>query len=130
VSHAKTADRFDQEASSVNISPLIDMVFILLIFFIVTTVFVDESGFQVAASGGESGDAPIVFTITASNQTLHNGVAMGTGSIAAIVRSTASSGDANVLINVEEGARSDAVVNVIDEARGAGAASVNLSTAP
>ena len=30
------------EVTDINISPLIDMVFILLIFFIVTTVFVEE----------------------------------------------------------------------------------------
>ena len=33
-----------------KLSPLIDMVFILLIFFIVTTVFVDERGFETAQS--------------------------------------------------------------------------------
>ena len=32
----------DNEVTDINISPLIDMVFILLIFFIVTTVFVEE----------------------------------------------------------------------------------------
>ena len=32
------------EPMDINISPLIDMVFILLIFFIVTTVFVEKSG--------------------------------------------------------------------------------------
>jgi biopolymer transport protein ExbD len=32
------------EMTEINISPLIDMVFILLIFFIVTTVFVEEKG--------------------------------------------------------------------------------------
>ena len=35
-------DRID-----INISPMIDMVFILLIFFIVTTVFVEEEGLDV-----------------------------------------------------------------------------------
>jgi len=34
----------DELNGEVNISPLIDMVFILLIFFIVTTVFIEESG--------------------------------------------------------------------------------------
>ena len=33
--------------SEIDISPLIDVVFILLIFFIVTTVFVDETGIEV-----------------------------------------------------------------------------------
>ena len=35
------------ESEEINISPLIDMVFILLIFFIVTTVFVEETGVEV-----------------------------------------------------------------------------------
>ncbi len=34
----------NQGSEDINISPLIDMVFILLIFFIVTTVFVEETG--------------------------------------------------------------------------------------
>ena len=34
-------------SDEINISPLIDMVFILLIFFIVTTVFVEETGVEV-----------------------------------------------------------------------------------
>ena len=33
-----------EETTDINVSPLIDMVFILLIFFIVTTVFVEETG--------------------------------------------------------------------------------------
>ena len=33
-----------EEISEINISPLIDMVFILLIFFLVTTSFVSETG--------------------------------------------------------------------------------------
>lgn len=43
---SKIADR-EEAPTEVNISPLIDMVFILLIFFIVTTVFVEENGLQV-----------------------------------------------------------------------------------
>jgi biopolymer transport protein ExbD len=128
VSHAQTADRFEHEESSVNISPLIDMVFILLIFFVVTTVFVDETGLQVAAGGEGFSGEPIVFTVTGNNEILHDGMAMGAGSVAAIVRRAGTSGDANILISVEEGARSDTVVKIIDESRGAGAASINLST--
>ena len=37
----------EAEMSDINISPMIDMVFILLIFFIVTTVFVEEEGLTV-----------------------------------------------------------------------------------
>ncbi len=34
----------DRDDVEINLSPMIDMVFILLIFFIVTTVFVEETG--------------------------------------------------------------------------------------
>ena len=37
----------EKEVAELNISPLIDMVFILLIFFIVTTVFVEEPGVDI-----------------------------------------------------------------------------------
>ncbi|MDQ8203075.1 biopolymer transporter ExbD [Pelagicoccus sp. SDUM812003] len=38
----------------IDISPLIDMVFILLVFFVVTTIFVEETGLEAAtASSGE-----------------------------------------------------------------------------
>ena len=41
----KNHGRLEEQGAGINISPMIDMVFILLIFFIVTTVFVEESGF-------------------------------------------------------------------------------------
>ena len=37
----------DRDDVEINLSPMIDMVFILLIFFIVTTVFVEETGVEV-----------------------------------------------------------------------------------
>ena len=55
-------------ADEINISPLIDMVFILLIFFIVTTVFVEETGVEVdkpqAASSVNLEKNSILFAIT------------------------------------------------------------------
>ena len=37
----------ERDDVEINLSPMIDMVFILLIFFIVTTVFVEETGVEV-----------------------------------------------------------------------------------
>ena len=61
----------------INLSPMIDCIFILLIFFIVTTVFVEEAGIQlnkpdstVLSSAQESDD--VSFTITANNKLLYN----------------------------------------------------------
>ena len=44
-----------QQATEINVSPLIDIVFILLIFFIVTTVFVEETGVDVQRSRSRLG---------------------------------------------------------------------------
>ncbi|MFC1672253.1 ExbD/TolR family protein, partial [Planctomycetota bacterium] len=40
-------NRGPERPPEINIAPLMDMVFILLIFFIVTTVFVEETGIEV-----------------------------------------------------------------------------------
>ena len=40
-------DHQNETSGEINISPLIDVVFILLIFFIVTTVFVGETGVEI-----------------------------------------------------------------------------------
>ena len=47
MSRARRSFSTGDKAEEINISPLIDMVFILLIFFIVTTVFVEETGVDV-----------------------------------------------------------------------------------
>ncbi len=72
--HAKLRERCGGEVGEVNISPLIDMVFILLIFFIVTTVFVDEDEREVSlgALGQElrllrgEGEASVTLVMEAS----------------------------------------------------------------
>lgn len=43
-----------EEEAEVNMTPMLDIVFIMLIFFIVTAVFVKESGFNVIKPGAES----------------------------------------------------------------------------
>ena len=37
-----------QDESEVNLTPMLDVVFIMLIFFIVTASFVKESGFEIS----------------------------------------------------------------------------------
>ncbi|MGB0776027.1 MAG: ExbD/TolR family protein, partial [Akkermansiaceae bacterium] len=67
----------DSNTSEINISPLIDVVFILLIFFIVTTVFVDETGADVtkprAASAADLEKNSILIAVTANGQVYQGG---------------------------------------------------------
>jgi len=47
-----------QEASDVNVTPLLDIVFIMLIFFIVTATFIDEDGISLANPNDNNQDNP------------------------------------------------------------------------
>ena len=66
-----------EEAMDINISPLIDMVFILLIFFIVTTVFVEETGVEVekpeAASAMQLDKNSVLIAVTTKGQVVYGG---------------------------------------------------------
>ncbi|MDJ0712449.1 MAG: biopolymer transporter ExbD [Woeseiaceae bacterium] len=46
---------FQEDRAEINLSPMLDVVFIMLIFFVVVAAFIDEQGLSVALSG-ESGD--------------------------------------------------------------------------
>ncbi|HBE04658.1 MAG: biopolymer transporter ExbD [Spirochaetes bacterium GWF1_41_5] len=60
--------RESEENADINVSPLLDMVFILLIFFVVTTTFTRETGVEVkkpkAASASQVKDKIIKIAVT------------------------------------------------------------------
>lgn len=117
----------------INISPLIDMVFILLIFFIVTTVFVEETGVEItkpqAASQIQLEKNSILIAITSNNNVVYGGRDIGVSGVRAIVRRLVQE-DAGmpVIIQADENVPTRLLVRVIDEAKLAGAVSVNIST--
>lgn len=66
----------------IDLSPMIDCIFILLIFFIVTTVFVDETGVKVNkpdAGGAASSLASnsILIAVTADDKVFYSGESVG-----------------------------------------------------
>ncbi|MGC9451117.1 MAG: ExbD/TolR family protein [Oceanipulchritudo sp.] len=117
----------------INISPLIDMVFILLIFFIVTTVFVEETGVEVtkpqAASQIQLEKNSILIAITANNNVVYGGREIGVNGVRGIVkRLIQDDPKMPVIIQADENVPTRILVRVIDEAKLAGANSVNIST--
>lgn len=117
----------------INISPLIDMVFILLIFFIVTTVFVEETGVEVtkpeAASQIQLEKNSILIAITANNNVVYGGRDIGVSGVRAIVnRLVTEDPNMPVIIQSDENVPTRLLVRVLDEAKLAGAVSVNIAT--
>ena len=78
------------QTNEINVSPLIDVVFILLIFFIVTTVFVEETGVDVQRPQASAADHldknSILIAITEAGKVIYGGNEIGSHGVQAVVR--------------------------------------------
>jgi biopolymer transport protein ExbD len=122
----------DFQSDEINISPLIDVVFILLIFFIVTTTFVEEVGVEItkpqAISAEQLQKESIMIALTDDGQIVYGGRNIGTAGIKPLVERLLSRGDLPVVILADSSVDVDSLVSVIDEAKLGGAVSVNIAT--
>lgn len=125
-----------QKSDDINISPLIDMVFILLIFFIVTTVFVDERGFEASKPSDanppeDEPKEPVVFKVTKNGEILagRSEENVGISGVSRVVRNNMTEEDLSVIIQVEKESRAELALRVFDEALNSGASAVNLKEA-
>ena len=116
----------------INISPLIDVVFILLIFFIVTTVFVEETGVDVtktqASSAVDLEKNSILIAITDTGKVIYGGREIGSAGVRSIVKRLNHKDEMPVIIQADNTVPTSLLVRVIDEAKIGGAPSVNIST--
>ncbi|MBJ06626.1 MAG: biopolymer transporter ExbD [Verrucomicrobiaceae bacterium] len=119
--------------SEINISPLIDVVFLLLIFFIVTTVMVQETGVEVskprAASAEDLDRNAILVAVTSEGQVWQGGREIGMDGVRAVVAALLEE-DAKrpVVVRADAATPTENTVAVIDAAKLAGAQSVSLAT--
>lgn len=122
----------DSKTTEINISPLIDIVFILLIFFIVTTVFFEETGVEVnkpqAISQQELENNSIMIAITDDGQVYYGGRNIGVVGVRNLVRRMTSNEALPVILQADEMVPTRLLIEVLDEAKLGGAASVNVST--
>ena len=123
----------DDDATEINLSPMIDCIFILLIFFIVTTVFVEEQGLQVdkpdaAASAPSEDQENLSFQITAENKILLNEREISLADVPGRVREEMKDPEAPVSIRAHEKADHGIFVAVWDAARQGGAQALSFTT--
>jgi len=130
---ARLKQRLEQQASHhIDMSPLLDVVFILLIFFIVTTVFVRESGVDVdkpqSVSASRLEQQVIFLAITDNQQVYFDGSQIGIAGVRSSVEQMLKQQQRPVVIQADKTVPTELLVQVIDEAKLAGAAQVNLAT--
>lgn len=120
-----------EEEAEINITPMLDMTFILLIFFIVTTSFVRPPGVDVSlptAMTASTMNSSILIGVTASGQIWMNKQQVKLDQIQGQVeeaRSQAPNG--NVVIIADRHASTDTVVKVMAQAKLGGAQQIALA---
>ena len=110
------------EIKEINISPLIDMVFILLIFFIVTTVFVEEPGIDIVKPVAYNAqDLPknvILIGVTESDNVFYGGAEVGLSGIRVKVRRLIrENSEYPVIIQADVNATNGTIARIIDECK-------------
>ena len=122
----------ERDGVEINLSPMIDMVFILLIFFIVTTVFVEETGVEVnkpeASASVQLEKNSILIAVTKENKVIYGGRDIGVNGVGAIVKRLLLNEDLPVIIQSDEGASHGTFSRVYGEAKLAGAKKIHFST--
>ena len=115
----------------INMAPLIDCVFLLLIFFVVTTVFVDEPGVDIqkprAASVQDMDRNAIMIALTPEGRIVYGGREVSLNSVRGLVSQLLRERQAPVVILADEAARAGPLVDLIDECKLAGAVQVSLA---
>jgi biopolymer transport protein ExbD len=132
VSRFRSFSSGEEDSGGFDISPLIDCVFILLIFFIVTTTFVEETGVEVdkpqAASAAQLEKNSILIAVTANGEVVYGGREIGIAGVQPLVKRMIQNEELPVVVQVDQSARAGLFVRVIDEAKLAGAKKVSVAT--
>ena len=128
----RRARRREQEESEVNLTPMLDVVFIMLIFFIVTASFVKEAGIDVsrppAATAERKERGNILVAITANDQIWMDRRQVDPRALRAnIERLHAENPQGSVVIQADKNSKNGLLVQVMDAARLAGVKNVSLA---
>src|SRR5690606_2192261 len=122
----------ETSAGELNITPLIDIVFILLIFFVVTTTFVHDLGLTIdrpEASTGESQPLTLVrVAVSERGEITVDALPTSPWRVEAEVRDRLHDDpDAAVLVVADRGVHADTLVHVVDACRRGGAQRIALA---
>lgn len=122
----------EEEDSNIDLTPMLDVVFIMLIFFIVTASFVKESGIDVNRPDAETAQkkerANILVAIDERNQIWIDKRQIDPRAVRAnIERLHAENPQGSVVIQADKNSKNERLVQVMDAARQAGVYNVSIA---
>lgn len=123
----------DEEEANIDMTPMLDVVFIMLIFFIVTASFVKEAGIDVnrpdAATANKKDRASILVAISDKGEIWINKRRVDVRAVQAnIERLHAENPQGTVVIQADKKATTDVLIKVMDASRAAGILDVSIAT--
>jgi len=124
-----------EDEAEINITPMLDIVFIMLIFFIVTTSFVKEQGLEVSRPSNappkeiKQKKGPIVVKIDANGLISVKGRILEPRAVQAnLEREKAEKPESSLIVAAHPEADTEALVTILDAAQAVGIASVSVAT--
>ena len=121
-----------QEASEINITPMLDIVFIMLIFFIVTTSFIKETGIDPSRPEAETARRAergnILIAVSPNDQIWMNKGPIELEMVRILMESAHSENpESSVVVVADELASTGLVIDIMDQIRLSGISKVSLS---
>lgn len=122
----------EEEEATIDMTPMLDIVFIMLIFFIVTTSFVKEAGINVnrpqASQATTKKNANIFIAINGNGDVWMDKRQVDVERVSAnIERMLAEQPTDNVVIQADKEAKNGVVVRVMDQVKAAGIDKISLA---
>ncbi len=122
----------DEEENEINLTPMLDVVFIMLIFFIVTASFIKEAGIDVnrpeAITADSMEDASILIAISANDEIWIDRKQVDPRAVrASIERMHAENPKGSIVIQADEESTNEMLTVVLVAAKQAGVSNVAIS---
>lgn len=122
-----------EQESGIDMTPMLDIVFIMLIFFIVTTSFVKESGIEINRPSAQTGETKehgnIIISIRANGEIWIDKRAVDARAVRAnVARLHAENPLGSVVIAADRETRTHVLVTVMDQVRLAGISNASIAT--
>jgi len=123
----------EEEENEINLTPMLDVVFIMLIFFIVTASFIKEAGIQVsrpdAITAEKQEDAAILIAISPNNEVWIDRREVDSSNIRThIERLHAENPKGSIVIQADEESTNEMLVIVMEAAKQVGVTNVAIAT--
>ena len=123
------------DESEINLTPMLDVVFIMLIFFIVTANFIKEPGLEINRPDSDTAEtqenAAILIAVGSNGEVWMDGRRIDVRQVKAnVVKMLADNPKGSVVIQADEQAVADTIIKVMDGAREAGVNAISLASEP